>query len=99
MFNRKKAKDANPLDEAIAEVYSNMAGFTPDADEYAQMADQLTKLYALKEIENNSWWQRTSPDAVIAASANLLAVGIVVGYEHNHIITTKVPQLLRMIVR
>lgn len=97
MFNRKKKqKSVKPLDAAIAEVYSDMAGFTSDAEEYAAMADQLTKLYALKEIDNDSWWRRTSPDAVLAAVGNLLAVGIIVGYEHHHIITTKAPQLLRL---
>ena len=96
MFNRKKKQIVKPLDAAIAEVYSDMAGFTSDADEYAQMADQLSKLYALKEIDNDSWWRRTSPDAVLATLGNLLAVGIIVGYEHHHIITTKAPNLLRL---
>lgn len=96
MFNRKKKQTVKPLDAAIAEVYSDMAGFTSDCDEYAKMADQLSKLYALKEIDDDSWKRRLSPDAVLTVAGNLVAVGIIVGYEHHHVITSKVPQLLRL---
>lgn len=85
MFARRK-REPSRLDRAIDEVFDDMAGFTSDADEYGAMADQLSKLYSLKEIDQP---KRVSPDTWATVSANLLGILVIVGHERAHIITSK----------
>jgi hypothetical protein len=91
---RRKTKEKSKLDEAIDEIFSEMAGLTSDSDEYAAMADQLTKLYALKEIDRP---QRVSPDAWAAVLGNLAGILVIVGYERTHVITSKALPFLRIL--
>jgi hypothetical protein len=74
------------LDETIDRVLKKMAENDPDSEEYAAMSDQLTKLYAIKN-ENRS--RRVSPDTLANIVANLFGIGVIVGYEQKHIITSK----------
>lgn len=74
------------LDAAIERVMTLMSDESPSTDTYEQMNNQLQKLYAIKN-ENRS--RRVSPDTLANICANLLGIGVVVGYEQKHIITTK----------
>lgn len=83
MFTRNKTEDSD-LNTAIATAYREMAGLMSDTPEYASVVDQLTKLYALKETPS-----RVSADTLATIAANLAGIGIIVGYEHAHVITSK----------
>lgn len=85
MFAKKNKP--NPLDDAITSVFSEMAGFTSDSDEYREMSLQLERLYTIKELERAN--RRVSPDTMATIGANLLGIAIIVGHERAHVITSK----------
>lgn len=86
MFKRKK-KDPTSLDVAIENALSELAGHDADSDEYANITNQLVKLYGLKEIDNPD--RRISNDVLAGIAANLIGIGMIISYERVHVITTK----------
>lgn len=91
MFNRTDPTDAL-LNENLERVLQDMKGEEPESEKYATMADQLTKLYAIKN-ENRS--RRVSADTWATVGANLLGIGIIVGHERTHIVTSKALGFIR----
>ena len=87
MFIKKKVHEPTPLDEAIANILSEMQGVNADDKEYAAMADQLVKLMKLKKEIEPSW--HVSPDVLIAAGANILGILLILNYEKLGIVTSK----------
>lgn len=87
----KKQKNPTGLESAIAEVLSEMQGFTSDSDEYAVMIDQLVKLHAMKEAEKPP---KVSKDTVLVVASNLVGIVLILSYEKTNIITTKALQFL-----
>lgn len=85
MFAHKKTTPSK-LDEAIENVFSEMAGVDCDSDEYNVMTNQLEKLYRLKEIDPP---RRVSPDTLALMVSNLAGILIIVGHERAHIIASK----------
>ena len=85
MFDSELPEKSN-LDKAIDELYDQMDDVTGDSQEYANMADQLVKLHALKMNESS---RRVSPDTRANIIANLLGILIIVTHERVHIVTTK----------
>lgn len=83
LFKRKKKH--SKLDDAIDEVFSEMAGFSSDADEYDLMTAQLERLYAIKQQTRT----RVDPNTWVIAGANIIGVLVIVGYERTHIVTSK----------
>lgn len=67
-----------------------------DTEEYNKVADQLAKLYKLKEIDSK---KRVSPDAVAAALTNLAGIVLILNYEHAHVITTKAVSFVGRLVK
>ncbi len=95
MFTRHTDKDDQILEEAIEHVLNQLKALEPETDQYARIADQLEKLYKIKN-ENRS--RRVSPDTLAGIIANLFGIGIIVGYEQKHIITSKALGFIRKIV-
>jgi Golgi nucleoside diphosphatase len=85
MFDPQLPEKTN-LDRAIDDLYQQMDDLTGDTQEYAQMADQLVKLHALKMNESS---RRVSPDVKATILANLLGILIIVTHERVHVVTTK----------
>lgn len=54
-------------------------------DSYGHWADQLQKLYAIRDKSE----KRISPDTLVSAAASIAGILIIIGYEHGHVITTK----------
>lgn len=88
-----KKKEPSKLDEAIDDIFREMAGYTSDTDEYDKMTVQLERLYALKEGRRT----RVDPNTLVVAGANVLAVVLIVTHERMHVITTRAMNLIRMI--
>ena len=86
-----KPKEPTGLDNAIAEVLSDMKGFTSDADEYAAMVEQLVKLHAMKESEKPS---SVSKDTVLIVVGNLLGIVMILSFERTNVITTRALQFM-----
>ena len=87
----KKQKTTSGLDLAIAEVLSEMKGFSSDADEYAIMVDQLVKLQTLKDSEKP---QGISKDTLVIVLGNLLGIVMILSYEKTNVITTRALQFM-----
>lgn len=86
MFNRKPDSNKTGLENAINSLLAEMAALSSETDEYATMADQLVKLYKLKEITSGS---RVSNDVLVTAAAHILGIGMIVGHERTHVVASK----------
>jgi hypothetical protein len=86
-MNTWKSKgEGSALDEAINELFLEMAALSGDSEEYAKMADQLSKLYSLKEMDSK---KRVSPDTLAIVIGNLLGIVMIVGHERMNVVTSK----------
>lgn len=85
MFRPTNPNEA-ALDENIAKLHAELKTQDPETEEYATALNHLTALYAIKN-ENRS--RRVSPDTMATVIANLVGIGIIVGYERTNIITSK----------
>lgn len=86
MFNSRTFDKDTKLQEAIDEIYREMAQMTSESDEYSSAVTQLVKLYSLKE-DNSSW--RVSPDTLVMVAGNLLGIILIVGHERMNVVTSK----------
>lgn len=85
MFTKTETEKSG-LDKVIDDLLANMHSAECDSEEYAKMADQLEKIYKLKEVDSK---KRVSPDTLALIGGNLAGILIIVGYEHSHIVTSK----------
>jgi hypothetical protein len=87
MLNLKKLKnDPSALDKEIDRLLKTLSVMDPYDEEYPNVADQLVKLYKLKEVDSKS---RVSKDVWIGAGVNLVGILTIVSYEHAHALTSK----------
>lgn len=95
MFNRKTDTNDQLLNETIERVMQDMKSEEPNTEKFAQMREQLTELY---KIRNETRSRRVSPDTLATIGANLLGIGIIVGHERTHIVTSKALGFIRKLV-
>lgn len=76
----------NGLDAAIDQILLEMKDHTSDSKEYAQMVDQLDKLYKIKAATAPD---RVSLDTLVAVGGNLLGILAILNFERVNVITTK----------
>ena len=86
MFTRQLTPINAKLDEAITSVLDALNAEDPESDKYERISAQLEKLY---KIKNETHSRRVSPDTLANILANLAGIGIIVGYEQKHILTSK----------
>lgn len=86
MFTPKEPQAPSGLETAIENVLGEMQGYSADSDEYAKMADQLEKLYKLKEIDKP---ERIKPDTLAIIAGNLAGIILIVGHERANVVSTK----------
>lgn len=82
-----KPTTKTPLDEAIDEVLLSMRMYSPDTDEYAKMLTQLERLYKLRSPKKES--KSVSPDVLVNAIASVTGIGMILGFEKAHVVTSK----------
>lgn len=80
------------LEKAIDEILKEMRTVNADSDEYAKMADQLVKLYNLKEIDSK---RKISLDTLVTVAAQIIGIVLITRYEREHVITSKALQFFR----
>lgn len=85
MFTKKPQEDPK-LNKAIDELYEYFDLYTPDKKEYAAAAEQLT---VLMKIKQNQKPDRVSKDVLATILANLLGIGMIIGYERTSVIASK----------
>lgn len=94
MFTPKTNPLNAKLDENILAVHDALKAEEPETERYAQIREQLTALYA---IRNEARSRRVSPDTLATVAANLIGIGIIVGYERTNIITSKALGFIRKV--
>lgn len=75
------------LKKAIDKLLAEMGKVKADSDEYAQMADQLVKLYNLQEVDSK---RRVSLDTLAAVFGNIVVAAMIIDHEREHVVTSKV---------
>lgn len=85
MFTRNSNREKTGLEKSIDRLHDDMAGENPETEKYATMADNLTKLYKLREYDTRP---RVSPDTLAIVTANLLGIAMIVGHERAHVVTS-----------
>lgn len=86
MFNPKPAEEASGLEKTLNALFEEMSGTPCESEEFAKMADQLQKLYPLKDHDSKS---RVSADVKATIAANLIGIALIVGHERAHVVTSK----------
>jgi len=95
MFTSKPDTNDQLLAETIERVMQDMKDEDPHSEKFGTMTAQLTELYKIRN-ENRS--RRVSPDTLATIVANLLGIGIIVGHERTHIVTSKALTFIRKLV-
>lgn len=85
-MSTKKTETEAGLEEVIGAVQDRLLKTDPDTDEFAKTVDQLDKLYKIKHQMRPD---RLSKDALAAVVGNLAGIGLILGYERVHVVTTK----------
>lgn len=86
MFIKQPPMEKSLLDEAIDDIFREMTVMNADSKEYSRMVKQLEKLYALRDGNKSD---SVSKDTIALITANLLGIGIIVGYERMNVVTSK----------
>ena len=95
MFTSKPDTNDKLLTDTIERVMQDMKNEDPHTEKFGLMTAQLTELYKIRN-ENRS--RRVSPDTLATIVANLLGIGIIVGHERTHIVTSKALTFIRKLV-
>jgi len=89
VFNKKKpATEPQPVDKAIASVYSKLEAFEPETKEYAKTVKHITELEKIKSISEKKD-RFFTPDTMLLVGANLLGILLILNFEHKDVITSK----------
>jgi hypothetical protein len=98
MFQISFGTQPNDLNVVIDQLIEALKTETPGTEEYNAIADQLVKLYKLKDVDNNAK-STVSADTLFAIGGNLLALGLLMNFERLHVITTKALGLATKVIR
>lgn len=102
LFTVKKVQPEEPtmLEEELERLLVELSRVKPDTKQYADMADQLVKLWKLKEVDSNvNSKKKLSPDTLAVIIANLAGIALVLGYERAGVVTSKAFGLLLRLAR
>lgn len=86
MFALKTQTDPSRLENEIERLLVRLSNIEPNTDDYAVIADQLTKLDKLKDSDSS---RRVSPDTLATVAANLAGIVLILNYERANIVLTK----------
>jgi hypothetical protein len=88
MFTPKRPIEPTALEKAIDRLHDDMQTVDPNTEKYSAMADNLIKLYKLREHDTVTRW-RPSPDVVLTVAANLIGIVIIIKHEEVNVISSK----------
>ena len=86
MYTDEPTHNKIGLETAIDDLLKQMSEMKGETEEYSLLADQLVKLYKLKEIDAP---KRISPDTLAIVIGNLAGIAFIVAYEKANIVTSK----------
>lgn len=81
-----KKDKMTPLEKEIANVCSTLYHTAPDSDQYRAISENLERLCrAQSQVQKRT----IDPNTLVTAASSLLGILLILGYEHNHVITSK----------
>lgn len=86
MFNNKP-RDKSGLEKAIDRLHEDMQTVEPYSEQYTQMTKNLSELYKLRDHDGRRW--PVSPETLAVVAGNLIGIGMIVGHERAHVVTSK----------
>lgn len=90
MFNRKPAETPHALDETIASLISEIQESVSGSEQHTTMVSSLKTLMELRNADIATAKPATiTPDAIVTVAGNLLGIGLILGFEKAHVITSK----------
>lgn len=92
MLRKPKPEDLK-LTIAINRVLDEMDEYGPTSPEYPKLVANLKELNTLKDNQKSS--RRVSPDTLAQVLGTFAGIGLIVSYEHVHVVTSKAIGLLK----
>lgn len=90
MFKKKPYEPSQNLKDAINRAYADLTMHHADSKEFADIIKHIQTLEELADPNSNlEARKRIDPNKVIAASASIVAVLVIISYEHAHTLTSK----------
>lgn len=88
MFSLKKQDEKpNALQDAIDNLYSELAGHEAFTDEYNDITSQIVKLEEHQKKNSSRWVP--SPDAVVSGAVSIIGILCILHYEKMGVVTSK----------
>lgn len=87
MFQKRRPEQTE-LEKVLDELLIDLQNEEHDSERYSKIADQVVKLYKLKETDSKSN-ERVSADTLVKVSGNLLGILLIVGHERANVVTSK----------
>lgn len=84
IFSKPKSQKA--LDDEILRLTETLSKMSPTENEYSKIADNLKVLCAARGVKPEGG---ISPDVIVSAVVNILAVLLVLNYEKAGVVTSK----------
>lgn len=82
----KKSQQSRELETVITETTSELRNLSAETEEFDKVLNQLERLHAL---DTGNRKERVSPDTLALVLGNLAGIGLIVGYERTHVVTSK----------
>lgn len=90
MFNRSKKDNSHQLDDVIKELIREIETTDVNTDDYA---NEVASLKTLMELRNQdkavAKKNSVSLETIVAASAHLIGIAMILGFEKANVITSK----------
>lgn len=83
---KRKQISKTILDLEIEALLLEMKNHSRSSSEYKVMVESLTELYKAKEV---TLGRQISPDTIAIIAANLLGIGMIIGFEKANVVTSK----------
>lgn len=93
MTNIFKKNENTPIEVLSRQLMQHMSDQEVGDEEWTKSLVKLERIHRLKLDETQR--ERVSPDTVVQTAGMLLAVLIMVGYEHGHVITSKATMFIK----
>lgn len=85
-MSKKKTNPTAKLDEVIDRLHAEMSALDASSEEFSKMADQLEKLYKIRNTQRPALMDR---NALLAVVGNLAGIATILVFERDGIITSK----------
>lgn len=89
MFKKNKKNESKKIDDIYDEVLDFLKTESPDDDKYDELLQRAERLAKLRDGTKKPFWSRVSPDAIVAATASLVGIGLIAAIESRHVISSK----------